>query len=222
MNTLKHVAIIMDGNRRWAVRHGLKPSEGHRRGVEALEKTVTAAAQMKIKYLTVYALSTENLRSRQKRELSTLFSLIKQMLTERLSSLNKAGVKVEFFGDLGRLPGVVQQAAETAQNTLAKNKGLQLNIALNYGAREEIVQAAQRFSEGKGEEDFNKLLYTHQIPDPDLIIRTGGEKRLSNFLLWQAAYSELYFTDILWPDFDSEQLKKALLDYSARKRNFGA
>lgn len=220
----KHIAIIMDGNRRWAVERNLDPVEGHRGGVEALENTVKAAVRMGIKYLTVYALSTENLKERSKFEISILFSLIKQGLKEKLPALAENGVHIRFLGAIDRLPADTQQTLAEFEEKLSINKRLYLNVALNYGGRDEIVQAVRKVNKPSREieeSDIEKNLYTASLPDPELIIRTGGQKRLSNFLLWQSSYAELIFTDIYWPDFDEGQLKKALEEYSERKRNFG-
>ncbi len=220
---LKHVAIIMDGNRRWAKSRALSTKEGHKEGVEALERVVKAAIRMKIKYLTVYALSTENLKVREKSELKDLFSLIKNGFINKLPTLKKEGVGVNFIGNLKSLPLPVRKTLEATEKALVGNETLLLNIAINYGSREEILNAAK---EAKGieltESTFSQFLYTKSIPDPDLIIRTGGQLRLSNFLLWQAAYSELFFTDTLWPDFNEAEFGKAIEEFYRRKRNFGS
>ncbi len=225
MSTIpKHVAIIMDGNRRWAKQKGLKIADGHREGVEALEKVVRAAAKLGVTYLTVYALSTENLRNRAKTELKDLFSLLQKGFVDKLPMLKKEGVKVTFFGQFEKLPLAVRVTLGETQKRLSAGNNLQLNIAISYGSRAEILAAIEKTGKEKklSEEEFSDLLYSAGLPDPELIIRTGGEKRLSNFLLWQAAYSELYFTDVLWPDFDEKELKKAVEEYKNRKRNFGA
>lgn len=221
--TLVHVGIIMDGNRRWARQHGLPVKDGHKEGVEALERVVREAVKNKINYLTVYALSTENLIERDKSEIGDLFSLIKMGFVSKLPILKREGVRVEFLGNIDKLPTTVKKILETAKRTLASGKNLQLNIAINYGSREEILKASLNVIDSKtvNEETFSQFLYTKNLPDPDLIIRTGGQKRLSNFLLWQAAYSELYFTDTLWPDFDEKDFLEALEDFRLRKRNFG-
>lgn len=223
-NEIKHVAIIMDGNRRWAKQRDLEVKAGHKEGVEALERIVKSAVKSGVKYLTVYALSTENLKERQKSEIGDLFSLIKTGFLTKLPILKKEGVRVKFLGDVDTLPLVVKQTLLQAEKRLSDGKRLQLNIALNYGAQAEIIQAVKQLkpNEKINEESFSKYLYTKDIPDPELLIRTGGQKRLSNFLLWQAAYSELYFTDKLWPDFGEEDFKQALADFAQRKRNFGS
>lgn len=224
MNKPIHIAIIMDGNRRWAKNKGLNPAAGHRAGIDALEKVVQATANQGIKFLTVYALSTENLKNRDKLEIGHLFSLLQRGFVEKLPVLKKEGVKVSFLGEIERLPLPVRKTLQRTQQLLGSGKRLQLNIAINYGSRAEIVAGAKRVLSTKKitEESFSKSLNTAGIPDPDLIIRTGGEKRLSNFLLWEAAYSELYFIDLLWPDFDEKSLKTALEEFEKRKRNFGS
>ena len=223
-NIPTHVAIIMDGNRRWAASKGLPAYKGHKAGVNALETTVKAAVKFGIKYLTVYTLSTENLRERSKLEIPFLFSLLVRGVKEKLSVLEENGVRVKCIGNLSALPANVQKALVQVEQKLAKNKRLTLIMALNYGGRDEIVQAVIKIKKEPSkisEEDITNNLYTVGIPDPDLIIRTGGRVRLSNFLLWQSYYAELYFTETLWPDFSEIKLRNALHDYSERVRNFG-
>ncbi|OGY24972.1 MAG: di-trans,poly-cis-decaprenylcistransferase [Candidatus Woykebacteria bacterium RBG_16_43_9] len=220
----KHVAIIMDGNRRWASSKKLTANKGHEAGVESLEVMVKAAAEFGIKYLTVYALSTENLRQRSLLEMRFLFSLIKKGLEDKSPSLDKNGVHLRFLGDIAALPTEIQKSLKEVEQKLSKNKRIYLNIALNYGGRDEIVQAVKKANKQTSKietKDIEANLYTDEVPDPDLIIRTGGQKRLSNFLLWQSAYAELLFTDTLWPDFGKNEFKKALTEYSDRIRNFG-
>lgn len=223
-NVPTHVAIIMDGNRRWAASKGLPSRKGHEAGAETLEKVVKAAVKFGIKYLTVYTLSTENLQERSKLEMSFLFSLLEKGIKEKLAVLKENNVRVKCIGNLAALPGNVQSSLKLAQEELANKRDLTLIIAINYGGREEIVQAVRKIRQETvkiSQEDIASNLYTTGIPDPDLIIRTGGRMRLSNFLLWQSSYSELYFTDTLWPDFSELGLKKALEDYNNRMRNFG-
>lgn len=225
--SIKHLAIIMDGNRRWAASRGLPAKEGHRAGVETLAEIVRTCAKLNIPYLTVYALSSENLVQRDKKEIIGLFSLIKEGLLTRVPELQKEGVKIEFLGDLTVLPAALKKAINQAYDKLARNSRIQLNIALNYGGRAEIVSATKELIKKKvrpeevDEENFSHYLFTQGLPDPDLVIRTGGQQRISNFLLWQTAYSEWFFAETLWPDFDETQLNKALADFAARKRNFG-
>ena len=214
----------MDGNRRWAKQKGLRTADGHKAGVETLEKIVRAASKEEIQYLTVYALSTENLKNRAQTELKDLFSLLQKGFVDKLPMLKKEGVKVTFFGQIEKLPLAVRATLRETEKRLSVGKNLQLNIAISYGSRAEILSAIEQAGKVQKltEEEFSSLLDTRNLPDPELIIRTGGEKRLSNFLLWQAAYSELYFTDVLWPDFNEAELKKAIAEYENRKTNFGA
>ena len=220
----KHVAIIMDGNRRWAQEHGLPAIEGHRKGVDALVGTVEAARELGIKYLTFYALSTENYQNRPKDEIRTLLKLIEEGLREYIPRLKKEGAKLKVLGDKKALPIATQLAIKQAEKQLSSGKRIILNLAINYGGRREILMAVKRLAEKNlnlTEEEFERALFTHGIPDPEIIIRTGGRTRLSNFLIWQGAYSELYFTDTLWPDFGAKELQKALKGFDERERNFG-
>lgn len=220
---IRHVSLIMDGNRRWAKSKGLSTRDGHKEGVEALERVVKAAAKLQIEFLTVYALSTENLKERENAELKDLFSLIRSGFVSKLPTLKREGVKVNFIGNLAKLPLAVRKTLAATEKALAVNERLVLNIAINYGSREEILKAAGSLvGKEASEAEFADRLYTANIPDPDLIVRTGGQVRLSNFLLWQGAYSELYFTDTLWPDFGEKDFEKALKEFERRKRNFGA
>lgn len=219
-----HIAIIMDGNGRWAAARGLPRSAGHREGAQAVRRTLEAARDIGIKYLTLYAFSTENW-TRPKEEINTLMQLLERTLDEYQKSAQKADYRVLVSGERDRLPaGILAKIDELVRST-ASNKGLTVHLALNYGARQEIVHAVnQILKEGLAEvtpQDISRRLYQPEIPEPDLIIRTSGEQRLSNFLLWQAAYSEFYFTSVLWPDFNKEELQKAVDAYRARKRRFG-
>lgn len=219
-----HIAIIMDGNGRWAAARGLPRSAGHREGAQAVRRTLEAAWDMGIKYLTLYAFSTENW-TRPKEEINTLMQLLERTLDEYQKSAQKADYRVLVSGERERLPaGILAKMDELVRST-ESNKGLTVHLALNYGARQEIVHAVnQILKEGLAEvtpQDISRRLYQPEIPEPDLIIRTSGEQRLSNFLLWQAAYSEFYFTPVLWPDFNKEELHKAVDAYRARKRRFG-
>lgn len=219
-----HIAIIMDGNGRWAAARGLPRSAGHREGAQAVRRTLEAARDMGIKYLTLYAFSTENW-TRPKEEINTLMQLLERTLDEYQKSAQKADYRVLVSGERDRLPaGILAKIDELVRST-ASNKGLTVHLALNYGARQEIAHAVnQILKEGLKEvtpQDISRRLYQPEIPEPELIIRTSGEQRLSNFLLWQAAYSEFYFTSVLWPDFNKEELQKAVDAYRARKRRFG-
>ncbi len=223
----KHIAIIMDGNRRWARGKELPDIEGHRAGSDALEKIVEAAGKMGIKTVTVYALSTENLKERAKRELTGLFNLIRSGYQTKLKRMMQNGVRVAIVGESDGLPGAIKRIINQLRNTIIENESIKLNIALNYGGKREVVEAFRDMIKDGidltkvDEATVDKYLYTTGQPDPDLVIRTGGRIRLSNFLLWQTAYSELYFTKVLWPDFSPKQLEKAVKWYSEQKRNFG-
>lgn len=212
----------MDGNRRWAESRGLKEVEGHRKGMETLVSTVEEAVKLGVKNVTVYALSSENLKERSKGEIKDLLILIKEGYREYLPRLKKEGIGVNFIGDIEKLPRTTKLLIRKVEVALVNGKGGKINIALNYGGREEIIRASESLSKKRiTEEEFVDSLYTKGIPDPDLLIRTGGRKRLSNFLLWQLSYTELYFTDTLWPDFDKEEFKKAIKFFTDTKRNFG-
>lgn len=225
-----HVAIIMDGNGRWAKARGLPRLAGHRAGVEALRQAVRAAPQLGVSYLTVYAFSSENW-SRPKSEVSDLMGLLKLFIRRDLAELHQNGVKVRIVGDRVGLQPDIRGLLEDAEALTAGNTGLTLVIAFNYGGRDEIVRAARRLANAvaRGEiaaeaitmETFSSALDTSDIPDPDLVIRTSGELRLSNFLLWQAAYSELVFLPCYWPDFSRDHFAEALRDFSGRQRRFG-
>lgn len=223
----KHVAIIMDGNRRWARQKGLPESKGHEEGSETLEKVVETAAKMGIKTITVYALSTENIQERAKREVAGLFNLMRSSYYTKLKKMMKKGVSVSVLGEIKGLPDYIRKIIEEVRKTYIKNESIKLNIALNYGGKTELIGAVKKlFKDGVdlnkiNEKSIDKYLYTAGQSDPDLVIRTGGRIRLSNFLLWQTAYSELYFTKVLWPDFNEKEFKKAISWYKFQQRNFG-
>lgn len=218
-----HVGIIMDGNGRWAKLRLMPRGVGHKSGMNTMIGLAEHAQKLGIKYLTVYALSTENL-SRPKEELDGLFGLFRDYFTENIKKLYKENSRIKVIGDLSALPEDIQKLLKDGESGSPENAQFTLVFAINYGSRSEIVNAVNRAVE-RGEKvdeaKFSSLLYTGDIPDPDLIIRTGGELRLSNFLLYQSAYSELYFTDVLFPDFDAKQFDKALKAYSKRNRKFG-
>lgn len=223
----KHIGIIMDGNRRWAKQRGLSASEGHRAGLEALSRVVEAAADRGVSIVTVYAFSTENFKKRSAAEIAGLFELLVTGLSREVKRMKKIGVQLDFLGEIKRLPERVQRNMKQAMTLLKDNERVKCNIMFNYGGRTEIVRAIQEMiASGKSAKDINEEmvqqhLYTKGQPDPDLIIRTGGELRISNFLIWQMSYSELYFTDTLWPDFDAKALDLALDEYARRARRFG-
>ena len=223
-----HVGIIMDGNGRWATARGLPRVVGHRQGAEALREIVRECGRLAIPILTVYAFSTENWQ-RPQAEVDFLMELLLEVLTDELETLHGEGVRIVPIGQLGDLPKPVRDQVEYAATLTASNENLKLNMAISYGSRQEILKAVESLIDMavRGEltqvteMTIAKLLYTAEDPDPDLIIRTGGERRLSNFLLWQSAYSELYFSDVMWPDFTKEEFQKALVDYQKRERRFG-
>lgn len=227
----RHVAIIMDGNGRWARRRGLPRSMGHRAGVEALRKVMEAARNLGIPYLTVYAFSTENWK-RPREEVDFLMRLLLEYLGRELGELKRNGVRVLVIGDTDRLPNEVQLRVREAEEHTKNNNAMQLNVAVNYGGRWEITHAVQELlrqcQAGEinphelTEDKFADYLLTKGIPDPDLLIRTAGELRLSNFLLWQVAYSEFWSTATLWPDFTEKEFVQALMVYQNRQRRFGA
>jgi undecaprenyl diphosphate synthase len=225
-----HIAIIMDGNGRWAKERFLPRVEGHRNGVESVRATVRACGELGIKYLTLYAFSVENW-NRPKDEVDTLMKYLARYLKNEIGELNKSNVKLEVIGQIYRLPEFVQEQLAKTRAALAKNNGLTLILALSYGGRTEIVEAvrkiAQETKDGKlepaeiNEQVIAQHLYTRNVPDPDLLIRTSGEMRVSNFLLWQISYAELVVTPVLWPDFRKPQLCAAIEEYARRHRRFG-
>lgn len=220
---LKHVAIIMDGNGRWAKARGVPKLEGHRKGTEAARRAMEACGKHKIPYLTLYAFSAENW-DRPADEVKDLMGLLKYYLKDEVPNLNKNNIRLKVIGDIARMDAEIRERITAAEESTSGNDGLNLNIALSYGGRQEIAAAAARLAaqnEAITPETLAGALYTSGQPDPDLLIRTGGEERISNFLLWQMAYTELYFTDILWPDFGAADFDKAVEEFSGRERRFG-
>jgi len=226
----RHVAIIMDGNGRWARRRNLGRVEGHKRGKQAVQAVVEACLEIGIQYLTLYAFSTENWQ-RPLTEVRALMALLHRYLRTEQAQMMEKNIRLRAVGDVERLPPAVRQSLENVLRATRQNTGLTVMLALSYGAREEIVRAARLLAlaarNGRldpqeiDEQLFSRSLWTAEAPDPDLLIRTSGEFRLSNFLLWQLAYTELYVTDTLWPDFTREELLRALIDYQSRERRFG-
>jgi undecaprenyl diphosphate synthase len=222
----QHVAIIMDGNGRWAKKHHLPRLEGHRRGARSAQRCIETCIDYAIPYLTLYAFSTENW-NRPRIEVEGILKLLEESLDEGITYAMDKGIKVRHLGKIDRLPDKIKDKIHEVTERTGNNIRLTLGLAFNYGGRDEIVGAVQRIIQGGissqsvKESTVSSYLYTNDIPDPDLIIRTGGEKRLSNFLLWQAAYAEIYFTDVLWPDFNRSEIDKALLDFNKRQRRFG-
>ncbi|TQV75401.1 di-trans,poly-cis-decaprenylcistransferase [Aliikangiella marina] len=225
-NIPKHVAIIMDGNGRWAQARGKKRTSGHKVGVERAREVIEAAGNLGVESLTLFAFSSENW-NRPKEEVSYLMELFIVALNREVKTLNKHGVKLKFLGDTGAFNSKLQESIKKAEALTENNRNVRLNIAANYGGQWDITQAVNNIlRESPGIQQIDELmleknLVTHDLPPLDLLIRTGGETRISNFLIWQAAYAELYFCDTLWPDFDSNQLKKAIDAYQGRQRRFG-
>lgn len=226
-NIPQHIAIILDGNRRWARARGLADIKGHEAGADNLEKIVEAAEKLGIKTLTVWVMSTENIKERAKREILGLFNLMRTGYRTKLKKMIDNGVKITILGEVTGLPTTIRKIIDEVRKTYIKNEAIKLNIALNYGGKKELISAIKEMI--KDGVDINKIneqmiekhLYTNGIPDPELVIRPGGRVRLSNFMLWQTGYSELYFTKTLWPDFGPTELKRAILWYQDQKRNFG-
>ena len=225
-----HIAIIMDGNGRWAKAKGLERGEGHREGVSAIRRVVEAASQASVQYLTLYAFSTENW-SRPTEEVKGLMDLMVYAIARETADLKKNGVRLRSIGDMDRLPEYARTALEECIRETADGTGLTLVLALSYSSKWEIISATKRIADdvAKGvlrnedikEETLTDYLTTRGLPDPDLLIRTGGEQRISNFLLWQCAYAEFYFTDLFWPDFGEESFYEAILEYQRRERRYG-
>ena len=224
--TPRHVAIIMDGNGRWATLRGMARTDGHRAGTKNIRSTIEAFRRAGVEYLTLYAFSTENW-NRPSSEVNALISLIDEVIRTEVGELHSQGVRIRHLGSLDRLPRKLQESIRQSIELTKHNSGLTLCVAFNYGARAELLSAVKRMladgvdPEAVDEELFESYLHTAGVPDPDLIIRTAGEMRLSNFLLWQAAYAEFYSTPVYWPDFDAAEVENALEAYRQRKRRFG-
>lgn len=227
---IEHIAIIMDGNGRWAQKRGLPRSAGHKKGAETLQEVVRAAGELGIKYLTLYAFSTENWQ-RDTEEVEGLMNLLRQYLKSELKEIQEKGVRIMFIGERQMLAADIVSQMSKIEHDTAKNDKMTLCIALSYGSRQEIVSASQKLASLAQKGDikiqdidikmFSDMLYTKDIPDPDLVIRTSGEQRISNYLLWQIAYSELFFTPTLWPDFNKQELEKIIEDFNHRERRYG-
>lgn len=226
-NLPKHIAIIMDGNRRWAKSKGLTDSQGHEAGAKNLEQVVDYCRDAGIKHLTVYALSTENWRKRSPQEVKAIFNLLVKIVKTKAKQYQRSGIKFFVLGNFQAFPRKVKEAIKKILKLVIVDQKIQFNVALNYGGRDEIVGAVKKIikdgvpAKKINEKLISKYLYTNGQPDPDLVIRPGGEKRLSNFLLWQMSYAELYFSDILWPDFNPKQVEKAIHWYQNRDRRKG-
>lgn len=224
-----HIAVIMDGNGRWAQARGKSRINGHKAGIGAVRETIRCANDVGVNYLTIYAFSSENWK-RPEDEVTGLMDLFAKTMLAEVDELDAEGVRVRAIGHLDGLPPKTRKAFESAWEQTKNNAGMTLLVCVNYGGRQEIIDAANAFAQAKlenpslelTEDVFSRYLYTADIPDPDLLIRTSGEQRISNYLLWQIAYSEIYVTDVLWPDFDRYELLRALLNYQGRTRRFGA
>ena len=222
MNPLNHVAIIMDGNGRWGIKNKNSRNAGHKAGLKTVEKIIKETIKNKIKFLTLYAFSTENWK-RPKKEISFLFSLLENFLTNRLNELHKQNIKLKIIGNK-KFSLRLNKLLNFYEKKTSKNRKLQINLALNYGSKFELINAFKNLNKNKdkiNEKNINKYLQTKNIPDPDILIRTGNTKRLSNFLLWQLAYSEIFFEKKLWPDFNEKDYNKIIKNYKNIKRNFG-
>ena len=224
MNSLDHVAIIMDGNGRWGLKKNKSRNYGHLKGIKAVETVIKSSLIKKIPYLTLYTFSTENW-GRPDNEINFLFDLIRKSLKKKIKTLIKQGIKVNIIGQTRRLPKDIIKIVKKIEKKPLKNKQITLSLALNYGSKEEIVNACRKLTLKKNKDininNLNEELYTHNLPDPDVLIRTGGTKRLSNFLLWQLAYTEIFFIDKLWPDFNQNDFNKIVAQFDKIKRNFG-
>ena len=225
----RHIAIILDGNGRWAKKRGLPRTAGHMAGAETFRRIATYCKNIGVEYLTVYTFSTENWK-RPEEEVGTIMKLLGRYLDEAIRTMEKDHIRMKVFGELARLSPQLREMVDRTDEISQHYRGFQANICLNYGGRDEIVHAARRYAQdyaaGKAqgelsEEQFGNYLYSAGIPDPDLLIRPGGEMRISNFLLWQCAYAEFYFTDVLWPDFTPEELDKAIAEFNRRDRRYG-
>lgn len=227
----QHIAIIMDGNGRWAKQKGKLRVFGHKSGVKSVQKITQSCAELGVKYLTLYAFSTENW-NRPKQEVKALMELLSGTINSEIKVLIENNIRLNIIGNINKLPKEIVKKLDEAIKKTSENTGLTLTLALSYSSKNEIVEAVKSMMEDVknnkildikniDEQTFDKYLFTKDMPNPDLLIRTGGEKRISNFLLWQVAYSELYFTEIFWPDFTSEELYKAIVDYQQRERRFG-
>ena len=224
MNELNHVAVIMDGNGRWGLKRKKSRNYGHLKGIKTVETVIKSSLIKKIPYLTLYTFSTENWK-RPENEINFLFDLIRKSLKKKINKIIKQGIRVNIIGKKKELPQDIKKMIKLIEKKTIKNKKITLNLALNYGSKEEIINAFSNLvSKKKGKiniNNFEQELYTHNIPDPEILIRTGGAKRLSNFLLWQLAYTEIFFIDKLWPDFNENDFNKIVIKYNKIKRNFG-
>jgi len=220
MNKLSHVAFIMDGNGRWGNKKGKGRNFGHLKGVETVKKIVKSSIELKIPIVTFYVFSSENWK-RPKREINYLFKLIKNYFSKEIASIIKQGIKIGILGEINKLSPDIRSTLKKTILLTKKNKKIIVNLAINYGSKNEILNAFKKNKKKLNMKNFEENLYTNNLPNPDILIRTGGHQRLSNFMLWQLAYSELFFLNKLWPDFNSNDLINIVKDYKKRKRNFG-
>ncbi len=221
MNKLNHIAFIMDGNGRWGEKRKKGRNFGHLKGVETVKKVVSTSIKQKIPIITFYVFSSENWR-RPKTEINFLFKLIKNYFLKEIDNVVKQGIKINIFGDINNLSKDLNNILKKTSHLTKKNKKIIVNLAINYGSKNEILNAFRKSKKNINLKDFEKKLYTKNMPHPDILIRTGGHQRLSNFMLWQLAYSELFFLKKLWPDFNSEDLKRVINNFKKSKRNFGS
>ena len=224
MNPVKHVAIIMDGNGRWGIKHKNSRNAGHRAGLYSVQSIINECQKIDIKYLTLYTFSTENWK-RPEKEINFLFNLLENFLNNKIENLVKRNIKLKFIGDIDKLPSKLRKLIKKSELKTSKNLSLQVNVALNYGSKNELIKYIKLINKKKikiNEKNINKNLFTKNIVDPDILIRTGNTNRLSNFMLWQLAYTEIFFEKKLWPDFRVNDFKKILNKYKLIKRNFGS
>ena len=224
MNPIEHVAIIMDGNGRWGIKHKGSRNLGHRAGLNTVEGVIAKCIEEKIKYLTLYTFSTENWK-RPKKEINFLFNLLENFLKKKIEKLIKDNIKLKFIGELKKLPSTLKNLIKISEKKTSHNDGIQINVALNYGSKDELINTIKLIKKKNisiNEENINKNLFTKNIPNPDLMIRTGNTQRLSNFMLWQLAYTEIFFEKKLWPDFKKKDFEKILTKFVNIKRNFGS
>ena len=220
MNNLNHVAFIMDGNGRWGIKKGKGRNFGHLQGIETVKKIVKNSIKLQIPIITFFVFSSENWR-RPKKEINFLFKLIKNYFSKEIKNILKQDLKINIFGNIQKLPSEIKNTLNQTINLTKKNKRILINLAINYGSKDEILNAAEKIRKKPTIKNFERNLYTKNIPDPDILVRTGGHKRLSNFMLWQLAYTELFFLNKLWPEFNATDLNKIIKEYKKIKRNFG-
>tara|TARA_Y100000389_G_scaffold73770_1_gene70408 strand:+ start:946 stop:1626 length:681 start_codon:yes stop_codon:yes gene_type:complete len=224
MNPVKHVAIIMDGNGRWGVKHKKSRNAGHRAGLNTVDLVINQCIKRKIQFLTLYTFSSENWK-RPKNEITFLFNLLENFLKNRINKIIEKDIKLKFIGEISKLPIKLQKLVKLSENKTVNKKTLQVNIALNYGSKIELIKAIKKIQQKKirlNEKNIDKNMYTKNSPDPDILIRTGNTQRLSNFLLWQLSYTEIFFEKKLWPDFTGKDFNKILNKFKSTKRNFGS